>query len=65
VLQTQDDAMVTTAIEAFAALLRTLPGELASIAAPPVVGRLQPVIAAPPKRVVMTEQDLPDADEQG
>lgn len=65
VLQTQDDAMVTAAIEAFAALLRPLPGELAAIAVAPVVGRLQPVIAAPPKRVVMTEQDLPEADEQG
>ena len=65
VLQTQDDALVTAAIEAFAAVLRPLPGELAAIAVAPVVGRLQPVYAAPPKRVVMTEQDLPDADEQG
>jgi molecular chaperone DnaK (HSP70) len=62
VLQTQDDALVTAAIEAFATLLKPMPGELAAIAVAPVVGRLQPVIAAPPKRVVMTEQDLPESD---
>lgn len=63
VLQADDDALVVAAIEAFAALLRPLPADLAAIAAEPVVGRLQPVPAPPPRRVVMSEQDLPDADE--
>ena len=63
VLQTQDDELVTAAIEAFAALLRPLPGELAAIAAPPApTGRLQPVPMAPPKRVVATDggEFIPD-----
>jgi len=63
VLQADDDELVIAAIEAFAALLRPLPGELAAIAAPPApTGRLQPVIASPPKRVVATEGEefIPD-----
>jgi len=62
VLQTQDDELVTAAIEAFAAVLRPLPGELGAIAAPPApTGRLQPVPVAPPKRVVATDGEfIPD-----
>ena len=62
VLQTQDDELVVAAIEAFAALLRPLPGELGAIAAPPApTGRLQPVPAAPPRRVVATDGEfIPD-----
>jgi molecular chaperone DnaK len=62
VLQTQDDELVSAAIEAFATLLRPLPGELAAIAAPPApTGRLQPVPVAPPKRVVATDGEfIPD-----
>lgn len=67
VLQTQDDALVSAAIEGFAALLRPLPGELGAIAAPPEpVGRLQPVPAAPPRRVVAGEGEfIPDEPEEG
>jgi molecular chaperone DnaK len=47
-LTSNDDEKVTAAIAAFAALLRSLPGELAAIAAPPAPPqRIQPVIAAP------------------
>ncbi|HEY0136994.1 MAG TPA: Hsp70 family protein [Nannocystis sp.] len=67
VLQTQDDELVTAAIEAFAGLLRPLPGELAAIAAPPApTGRLQPVPMAPPKRVVASDggEFIPDDPDQ-
>lgn len=62
VLQTHDDELVSAAIEAFAALLRPLPGELGAIAAPPApTGRLQPVPVVPPKRVVATDGEfIPD-----
>lgn len=47
-LTSNDDEKVSAAIAAFAALLRSLPGELAAIAAPPAPPqRMQPVIAAP------------------
>lgn len=50
VLSSGDDALVTTAIEAFAAVLQPLGGELAALAAPPPPRvRLQPVVSAPPK----------------
>ena len=63
VLQAQDDELVTAAIEAFAAVLRPLPADLAAIAAPPPAGRLQPVPSAPPKRIVAGEHDLvPEAE---
>lgn len=67
VLAAHDDELVVAAIEAFAAVLKPLPGELSAIAAPPApVGRLQPVPAAPPKKVVATDgefiPDDPDAD---
>jgi molecular chaperone DnaK len=67
VLAAHDDELVVAAIEAFAAVLRPLPGELAAIAAPPApVGRLQPVPSAPPRKVVATDgefiPDDPDAD---
>ena len=62
VLAAQDDELVVAAIEAFAAVLRPLPGELAAIAAPPApVGRLQPVPSAPPRKVVATDGEfIPD-----
>ncbi len=62
VLQTQDDELVSAAIEAFATLLRPLAADLAAIAAPPApVGRLQPVPAAPVRKVVATDGEfIPD-----
>ncbi len=66
VLAAQDDALVGPAIDAFAALLRPLPGELAAIAAPPPTsGRQQPLPAAAPKKIVATEADLPEPDDEG
>lgn len=67
VLQTQDDELVTAAIEAFTALLRPLPGELGAIAAPPPAPkRLQPVVAAPPRRIVAGVDDVvPESDDEG
>lgn len=67
VLQTQDDELVTAAIEAFAGLLRPLPGELGAIAAPPAAPkRLQPVIAAPPKKYVAGgDEVVPESDDEG
>ena len=50
VLASGDDALVVTALAAFAAVLQPLGGELAALAAPPPArARLQPVVSAPPK----------------
>lgn len=67
VLQTQDDELIVVALEAFTTLLRPLPGELGAIGAPPAAPkRLQPVIAAPPKKIVAGAEDLvPESDDEG
>lgn len=66
VLQTQDDELVAGAIEAFAAVLRPLPADLSAIAAAPATGRLQPVPAAPPRRIVASEHDVvPEGEDEG
>jgi molecular chaperone DnaK len=59
VLQTQDDELVPAAIEAFTGLQRPLPGERGAIAAPVVASkRLQPVVAAAPKKFVAGVDDV-------
>lgn len=56
-LASNDDEKVTAAIAAFAALLRSLPGELAAIAAPPAPPqRMQPAIAAPASTAELNDE---------
>lgn len=70
VLAANDPALVSTAIEGLVALLQPLGGEFAAIAAPPPPRqRLQPVVSAPPARVVAEAanslEDVGEGEDEG
>lgn len=66
VLAASEAELLTPAIEGLAALLQPLGGEWTAIAAPPPArGRLQPVVSAPPARIVAEAANTLDDGEIG